>query len=87
MTIKKAYYYLFYKLYKLCLLGRVKELSDWYAATLVLGLELFFLVSLYNYYNVFINRYSNLRLTSPMTYIPFAILLIINYFSFTYDDN
>jgi hypothetical protein len=86
MTIKKTYYYLFYKLYKVAKTGAIKSLSFWYALSAIMILEGWFVFSLYNYYTIFINRYSSLQLKSPITIVFIILVLIINYFSFVYND-
>ncbi len=86
MNIKKAYYYFFYKLYKVAMTGAIKSLSNWYALLAIMVLDSWFILSLYNYYTIFFNRYSSLELKSFKTIIYIILLLIINYFSFAYKD-
>jgi hypothetical protein len=86
MNIVKAYYYLFYKLYKISMTGAIKSLSKFYASIGILGLQIWFAISLYNYYTVFINRYATLEVTSVKTIVFLLLVLIFDYCSFIYTD-
>jgi len=83
MNITRAYYYLFYKFYKVAMTGAVKSFSAFYAGVGIMALEIWFLLSLYNYYSVFINRHATLELVSFKVIFSFMLILIINYLSFT----
>lgn len=86
MSIVKAYYYLFYKLYKVAMTGAIKSLSGFYASAGLLALEIWFLFSLYNYYAVYFNRYASLELNSVKVIVPLIVLVAINYFTISYRD-
>lgn len=86
MKIKQAYYYLFYKFYKVAMTGTIKSLSSFYAGIGIIALEIWFLLSLYNYYSIFFNRYATLELISFKVIFSFVLILAINYFAFSYTD-
>lgn len=52
MSLKKYYYYLFYKLFKFSEASPSKWLSDWKASLAIDVLELFILVSLIYYFDI-----------------------------------
>ena len=82
--MKKAYYYLFYKFYRMSEAAPSRWLSDWKAGICIIALELWSVYSLVNYYNIFINRCFALN----KTYVIITVLIIcsINYFAFVHTD-
>jgi uncharacterized membrane protein YbhN (UPF0104 family) len=82
MNIKKSYYYLFYKFYKLGELSPSIFPSDFISIVVILWLEMMFLLSLKIYYREFINPNDNLRLVSFQTIGILSILIIIKYVAF-----
>ncbi|MDQ1856097.1 MULTISPECIES: hypothetical protein [unclassified Chryseobacterium] len=88
--IKKAYYYIFYKIYKSIIY--TSEMvggefwTDFKAGIALLALELLFLGSFLNYYSIIINEKLDISITSPIILIPLIILFVINYFSFIHTD-
>ncbi len=87
MTIKKAYYYIFYKFLRLFeAFEQTKWLSDFKAGLVLYSLEIFFLISLKVYYIDFFNRNEEFEANSVQTIIPFISLLLVNYFAFLYND-
>ncbi len=86
MNIKKAYYYLFYWLYKLAMTGAIKSLSRFYATLAMLVLELWFVGSFYNYYTIFIDRHSSLEVKSPQVLAFFVGIMTLNYYAFMHTD-
>ena len=85
MNIKKAYYYLFYRLYKVTKRGAIKSLSKFYAGIAIAALEFWLAMSVYNYYTVFINRYASLPKKSAIVVIV-LIFMLIDYFAFIHND-
>ena len=82
MKLKKLYYYLYYKLYKLSEAAPSRWLSDWKAELAIDILEGFFIFSLLTYYTVFVNRH--FQIPNSFIIIMFYILTIAlpNYFIF-----
>jgi hypothetical protein len=87
MTIKKAYYYLFYKLYRFSESAPSRWLSDWKATFSLLVLEIWILVSFMVYYKVFTKKdlIPDNRLTM-MGITVVVVLSLIKYFVFEYQD-
>jgi uncharacterized membrane-anchored protein len=85
MSIKRAYYYLFYKFYKLAKASPSVFPSDYVAVICIIWLEIVFLASLKIYYREFIDPTDNLVLASPQTIIIGLTLITINYFAFIHD--
>lgn len=86
MLLKKAYYYFFYKMYKLISYTSEKSggkfLTDFKTTLAIIALEIWFVASLLNYYNIFIDSTINF---SKTTYISIAIFIaIFNYLFFTH---
>ena len=79
MDIKEGYYYLFYKFCKFFKALQVKILIKSRAAICVMALELFFLFSLINYAEYFLNKHFDLKFFSPEILIPLLILLFIKW--------
>jgi len=86
MNIKKAYYYCFYRFHKLAMTGAIKSLSSFYAGVGILVLEIWFLLSLHIYYTIFFNRNADLELKSTKVIVTLIILVLANYFSFSYKN-
>ncbi len=84
MNIKKAYYYLFYRLYKVTKRGAIKSLSKFYAGIAIAALEFWLALSVYIYYTIFINRYAKLPKNSVI--VMSLILLLIDYLAFIHND-
>lgn len=85
-NILKAYYYLFYKFYKMSEAAPSRWLSDWKAGVVILALEAWLLVSFIVYYKVFINRYFHLEVTHPVVIVPGTLIFLVNYFLFVHRD-
>ncbi|MGO4289697.1 hypothetical protein [Chitinophaga sp. RAB17] len=89
MSIKKAYYYLFYKLYKYYQRGPSVWLTDWKAALSLDVLVLFIPLSVLVYYLTFFGRNLTMNIENLRLIIPGAGLLLIvlpNYFIFNSRD-
>lgn len=85
-TMKRAYYYLFYKLYKWYEKGPSVWWSDWKAGISIIALEIWLVASLFIYYKIFFNRYAHLS-DSGWELIICALLIIIpNYWVFVHTD-
>ena len=88
--IKRAYYYLFYKIYKS--IEYTSELlggAFWtdVKASLVIGtLEIWFLATGLIYYSIINNVKLNITITNPIVLIPLIVLMILNYFAFIHTD-
>lgn len=84
--IKIIYQYIFYKLYKFHKKAPVEWWSDW-KASLTLDVLLFFVIlSLYVYYQIFINPYAKLVSSNISCIIIVIIISIFNYFIFESND-
>ncbi len=86
MKIKRAYYYLFYKFYKLGELAQPPFLSDWKAGIAVIALEIWVLLSVGVYYAVVTKTVIELKISMPIIFIPLALVIILNYFAFVHTD-
>lgn len=83
--MKKAYYYLFYKLYKFSEAAPSRWLSDWKAGLTIDILILFVFSSLINYYKFFFNPQSQLG-EGNLLLVSIVIISISNYFIFQYQN-
>ncbi|WP_454046225.1 hypothetical protein [Chryseobacterium sp. Marseille-Q8038] len=86
MSIKKMYYYLFYKLYKHYENSSEPWLSNWKAGVSIGILEIWLLLSIGNYFLITTNKTVHLNLLQPIVIIPVTIVFIFNYLSFDYKD-
>ena len=66
--------------------GAIKSLSSFYAGVAMMALEFWFLLSLFNYYHIYYNRYATLEFKSFKVIFVFLLILIINYLSFNYSN-
>jgi len=81
--IKKAYYYLFYKLYKFWDHVSVPKFwSDWKASFTIDVLEIWFYISIYSYVSIFLDRKISLSITEPSGFIPYIIIFGFNIYFF-----
>lgn len=77
------YYYLFYTLYKFWEnISYPRFWSDIKASVSILALQIWLLISLFVYYNIFIDRFFNLNDYLSLFFILVLILLIIDYYTF-----
>lgn len=83
--MKKAYYYLFYKLYKFSEAAPSKWLSDWKASLAMDILTLFTFSSVLNYYKALINTTSHVG-EGNLLFVVIIIISISNYFIFQHRD-
>lgn len=79
--MKRAYYYLFYKLYKFSKAAPSNFLSDWKAELIVDLMLLSLFSSLIPYYRVFVNPKSRVGEGNLLFYI-LIIISVSNYFIF-----
>jgi hypothetical protein len=82
VKIKRWYYYVFYKFYKLGELSPSIYSSDYVAMVCMLWFEIVFLSTLKIYYREFINPNDDFILSSPQTIITVSILILIKYILF-----
>ena len=85
MNIEKAYYYLFYKLYKFADWSPSIFPSDVVAILIIVYLELSTLASFKIYYKFF-HRTDMMEIFSYQTLVPFSIVMFINYFAFLHTE-
>lgn len=86
MNLKQSYYFLFYKIYKFSEATPSKSLSDLKAGCSIVFLEVATLISIYIYYIIFFDRYQKLEFMSYKTMVPLGIIVLFNYFTFSYND-
>lgn len=86
MKIRRAYYYLFYRLYKLSESAPSKWWSDWKAALAIVALEVWLFLSLGVYYAVYTKTAMNLEFSQPIVFIPLIIILLLNYSMFIHSS-
>lgn len=86
MNIKKAYYYLFYKFYKMSEAAPSRWMSDWKAGICIIALEIWLLMSVGIYFSVFTKQSMELELSNPIVLMPLIIILALNYFLFVHTD-
>lgn len=87
ISIKRAYDYFFYKLYKFFEAAPSRWWSDWKASFSMLVLEIWVLVSLIVYYAAFTKKDLLPDKVLDIVAIIFVLLLtIVKYFSFEYQD-
>ncbi|SHG85525.1 hypothetical protein [Chryseobacterium vrystaatense] len=86
MSIKKLYYYLFYKLYKFWdYISVPKFWSNYKASLSIVILEIFIIISCTNYYNILYN--SNSGILSNSGWITIVMLLVVvDYYVFHSKD-
>lgn len=82
--MKRAYYYLFYKFYKMSEAAPSRWASDWKAGIAIIALEIILAFSLINYYNIFIDRFFELKRIYAI--IGALIICAVNYFLFVHTD-
>ena len=82
----KAYYYLFYKLYKLWETAPAKFWSDWKACISLTALEIWLLFLGFNIRSLINNEKLDLEITHPLIIIPFLLIILINYFLFIHKE-
>jgi hypothetical protein len=82
MTIKKAYYYFFYKFYKFGEASPSIFPSDFTAAFAISILEVLFLASFKFYSTEFLGRHGDLRFVSFQVIVPLSTIFLLNYFAF-----
>lgn len=85
--IKKYYHYFYYKIYRLIeytseQMGG-KFLTDFKAGIVMIALEFWIALSIYNYYTVITKQNLHLSFKSPLVYIPFIIIILLKLRNFT----
>lgn len=84
MKIKKAYDYLFYKLYKLFEQEQFHWMREWRVYGIILILEIFFLFSILLYYEILFNNDFNLE--RNLWFLIIVVIAIINFIYFHSKD-
>jgi len=87
MFLIKLYYYFFYHIYKHYERGDVVFWSKWKACLTLMFIEIWSYISLLSYLSVYKNIKFELGLTKPIIYIPLAVIFLVNYFLFLYDES
>ncbi|QRI51485.1 hypothetical protein [Elizabethkingia anophelis] len=86
--IKRAYYYFFYKMYKLIdytsTISGGAFLTDFKASLAMIALEVWFVASLFNYYAILIDE--NFIVKKVHFIILGILVLLLNYFTFDNND-
>lgn len=81
--IKRAYYYLFYKLYKWYEKAPVVWWSEWKAVVSIVALEVWVIACLLNYYMLLFDNHLPLGSINTFSIYLFALIVIVpNYFIF-----
>src|SRR5690554_3426555 len=79
----KAYYYLFYKLYKFWeLVSMSKFLGDFKSVISIIALEIWLLFLSFNIRSLVRNEKLDIEITHFIIITPFIFILIVNYFLF-----
>lgn len=90
IKVKRAYYYVFYKLYRSIIYTSERVggefLSDFKAVLAIGALEIWVLVSIFSYYSLISNISLNIDISSPIVIIPLILIFLLNYFSFIHTD-
>lgn len=84
MSIKRKYYYLFYKLYKFGEASPSTFSSDFTAGAVICILEISILASLLFYATPFLGR-GNLKFISFPVLTPLVLIFVVNYFAFIHN--
>ena len=66
--------------------GAIKSLSSFYAGVAIMVLEIWLLLSMFIYYNVFVNRYASIEFKSVKVIIPLLTIIAVNYLAFNRTD-
>ncbi|WP_123985308.1 hypothetical protein [Taibaiella soli] len=80
--MKRAYYYLFYKLYRFYEAGPSVWMSDQKAIISIGALEIWFYFSRVSYYVGITKAKTPIMLTKPYMFIPLVVVFAVNYFAF-----
>jgi hypothetical protein len=84
--MKQAYYYLFYKFYRMSEAAPSRWWSEWKASLALDALIGFFIFSLLIYYKVLINPYTHIGGKTETIIVMGILILIPNYFIFHHGD-
>jgi len=86
MSVIEIYYYIFYKIYKLMEMFKSGAPGNKFRAIMLLTfLEMWFLFSINNYWDVALKQHSTIQLFSFKS-IPFIIIILIKWFAFIRND-
>ncbi|KFF03861.1 hypothetical protein [Chryseobacterium luteum] len=85
--VKRAYYYLFYKLYKHYENSSEPWWSDFKASASIGALEIWLILSILNYFLMITGEtIGNLNIWQPSVFIPFILLFLLHYIAFIRTD-
>jgi hypothetical protein len=87
MKIIEWYYYVFYKFYRIAMTGAIKSLANVYASLAIGALEIFSLLSIYNYHKTFFDKNDTISIHSFKVLFPSSVLMIIHHIAFIGADN
>jgi hypothetical protein len=88
MSIYEMYYYFFYKIYNFFKdITPVNRGKKYQAVSAIISFELFFIFSLFNYHDVLFWQYTETTFFSYAVLIPLAIIIFINWFLFSRNDD
>lgn len=83
--IKQAYYYFFYKIYKVMLWTSApfgNFFSDFRASLVIIALEIWFCITIYSYLSIFIGEKISVSITEPSGFIPYVVIVGLNIYFF-----
>lgn len=83
--MKNVFYYLFYRLYLLAKNTPTAFSYSFVAGVFYIALQAWLIVSMTNYYNIFIDRY--FRLDFSYIWVPVLLITSIQIYFFVYRDN
>lgn len=82
----KVYYYFFYKLYNFWeLISFPTFWSDFKAIVTLLLLEIWLLFSVFNYYSIYNNSKFEVKVSSPILFIPLVLIICSKVYFFVID--
>ena len=84
--MKRAYHYLFYKLYKFSEAAPSRWMSDWKAELAIDVLELFLVFTVFDFYTIYTKKIVNLENTGLCALLYISIIALPNYFIFHHKD-
>lgn len=90
-SIKKCYYYFFYKIYhSIWYTSNAfggESLISYKAGGVMLALEAWVLFSIGAYYAIYTKTFNELSILMPVVYIPALLVFMFNYFTIHYKNN
>lgn len=84
----RAYYYIFYKLYKFWdYVSIPKFATEWKAGFSIIVLQIWIYFSCLNYYFSSNNLKTHVNFFDPFIVVPFILILLIDYIAFVYNNH